>query len=96
MGLRGDHRTSIAMEGMPLVFGLKITYMWELGSFRPGRQEDAHEYLVALLDAMHEAALASVKPTPSREIARTTLIYQIFGGRLRSQVVSYCNCSLTN
>ena len=30
-------------------------------SFRLGRQEDAHEYLVALLDAMHESLLVGVK-----------------------------------
>jgi len=32
-------------------------------SFRPGRQEDAHEYAVALLDAIHEACLARL-PRP--------------------------------
>lgn len=31
-------------------------------SFRLGRQEDAHEYLVALLDAMHEACLSRAFP----------------------------------
>ncbi len=54
-------------------------------SFRRGRQEDAHEYLVALLDAMHEAALAGYNPKPSREVAETSLIYRIFAGQSRSQ-----------
>ena len=55
-------------------------------SFRMGRQEDAHEYLVGLLDAMHEGVLAGVHPRPPRETAETSFIYRIFAGRLRSQV----------
>ena len=51
-----------------------------------GRQEDAHEYLVALLDAMHEASLAPLHPKPPREVAETSLIYRIFAGTSRSQV----------
>ena len=54
-------------------------------SFRRGRQEDAHEYLVALLDAMHEAAVAGYNPKPPREVAETSLIYRIFAGQSRSQ-----------
>lgn len=52
-----------------------------------GRQEDAHEYLVALLDAMHEASLAPLHPKPPREVAETSLIYRIFAGTSRSQVL---------
>eukprot|EP00884_Botryococcus_braunii_P011307 jgi/Botrbrau1/20177/Bobra.0173s0075.1 len=55
-------------------------------SFRPGRQEDAHEYLVGLLDAMHESSLWGLKPKPSLEVAETSLIYRIFSGKMRSQV----------
>ena len=55
-------------------------------SFRKGRQEDAHEYLVALLDAMHEAQVAGVQPRPPTAVAQTSLIYSIFAGRIRSQV----------
>ncbi len=55
-------------------------------SFRLGRQEDAHEYLVSLLDAMHEAVLAGIHPKPPREVAQTSFIYRIFGGTCRSQV----------
>jgi hypothetical protein len=54
--------------------------------FRLGRQEDSHEYLRCLLDAMHEALLRPFKPKPAPELAQTTLIYRIFGGRLRSQI----------
>ena len=62
-----------------------------LCSFRLGRQEDAHEYLVSLLDAMHEAILAGIHPKPPREVAQTSFIYRIFGGTCRSQVgEAYC------
>ena len=61
-----------------------------LRSFRLGRQEDAHEYLVSLLDAMHEAILAGIHPKPPREVAQTSLIYRIFGGTCRSQVGEAC------
>ncbi|CAK0758926.1 hypothetical protein CVIRNUC_002658 [Coccomyxa viridis] len=60
-------------------------------SFRLGRQEDAHEYLVSLLDAMHEAVLAGIHPKPPREVAQTSFIYRIFGGTCRSQV-KCCEC----
>lgn len=55
-------------------------------SFRLGRQEDAHEFLIALLDAMHEASIAGMQPKPPPELAHTSFIYRIFGGRMRSQV----------
>jgi len=58
----------------------------DLGRFRLGRQEDAHEYLIALLDAMHDRSIAGMNPKPSRELEYTSFIYQIFGGRIRSQI----------
>lgn len=56
-------------------------------SFRNGRQEDAHEYLIALLDAMHTMALGGpgVKIKPE-EAAAKSLIYRIFAGKMRSTV----------
>ena len=54
--------------------------------FRLGRQEDSHEYLRCLLDAMHEACLKSFKPKPAPEVAATSIINRIFGGKLRSRV----------
>lgn len=54
--------------------------------FRLGRQEDAHEYLRCVLDAMHEAFLKHIKPKPPPELAGTTFIQRIFGGKLRSEV----------
>jgi hypothetical protein len=55
-------------------------------SFRLGRQEDAHEYLVALLDAIHECSIAGLNPKPAPELAQTSFVYRIFAGKIRSQV----------
>jgi len=63
--------------------------------FRHMRQEDAHEYLIHLLDFMHEEILKAnnVKITDEK-IARTTFIYRIFGGNLCNELkCSDCNYS---
>ncbi|KXZ45918.1 hypothetical protein GPECTOR_49g502 [Gonium pectorale] len=54
--------------------------------FRLGRQEDSHEFLRCLLDAMHEACLKRFKPKPPPELVPTTFVYRIFAGKLRSQI----------
>ncbi len=59
-------------------------------SFRLGHQEDAHEYLIALLDGMHECIVQRVRPRPSPAVEQTTVIYRIFGGMMRSQVSCVC------
>lgn len=64
--------------------------------FRLGRQEDAHEYLRCVLDAMAEAFLKHIKPKPPPELASTTFIHRIFGGKLRSEVcgrLQACLCA---
>ncbi|XP_071725339.1 ubiquitin carboxyl-terminal hydrolase 23-like [Rutidosis leptorrhynchoides] len=55
-------------------------------SFRYARQEDAHEYMVNLLEAMHKCCLPSGVPTGSASAYENSLVHRIFGGRLRSQV----------
>lgn len=73
--------------------------------FRPGRQEDAHEFLVHLLDAMNDGELkeSGMNPhasgwrdrMPIARLDETTFIHRIFGGYLRSQVrctsCGYCS-----
>jgi ubiquitin C-terminal hydrolase len=73
--------------------------------FRPGRQEDAHEFLVHLLDAMNDGELkeSGMNPRasgwrdrmPIARLDETTFIHRIFGGYLRSQVrctsCGYCS-----
>lgn len=81
---------------------VKIITTCKSGShrFRPGRQEDAHELLVHLLDAMHEGELfaAGINPQssgwrdrlPIPRLDETTFVHRIFGGYFRSQL--RCKC----
>lgn len=55
-------------------------------SFRNSRQEDAHEYMVNLLESMHKCCLPSGVPSESPIAYDKSLVHKIFGGRLRSQV----------
>ncbi|KAJ0090143.1 hypothetical protein Patl1_14670 [Pistacia atlantica] len=64
-------------------------------NFRSSRQEDAHEYMVNLLESMHKCCLPSGVPSESPSAYEKSLVHKIFGGRLRSQVkcmqCSYCS-----
>lgn len=55
-------------------------------SFRNSRQEDAHEYMVNLLESMHKCCLPSGVPSESPIAYDKSLVHKIFGGRLCSQV----------
>ncbi|KAL0906068.1 hypothetical protein M5K25_024530 [Dendrobium thyrsiflorum] len=64
-------------------------------SFRNSRQEDAHEYMVNLLESMHKCCLPSGVQSESPSAYEKSLVHKIFGGQLRSQVkcmqCSYCS-----
>ncbi|XP_077217490.1 ubiquitin-specific protease 23 isoform X2 [Tasmannia lanceolata] len=64
-------------------------------SFRNCRQEDAHEYMVNLLESMHKCCLPYGVSSESPSAYEKSLVHKIFGGRLRSQVkcmqCSYCS-----
>jgi ubiquitin carboxyl-terminal hydrolase 36/42 len=78
---------------LPLIgsCGSKGGYM-----FRPGRQEDAHEFLVHLLDTMNDGELRAAginqhasgwrDGLPVSRLDETTFVHRIFGGYFRSQV----------
>ena len=101
-------------QGLPAISPTKLVNtvpsLGNIGSrngykFHPGRQEDAHEFLVHLLDAMHDGELreAGINPNasgwrdrlPVPRLDETTLIHRIFGGYFRSQVqctkCGYCS-----
>ncbi|XP_058114075.1 ubiquitin carboxyl-terminal hydrolase 23 isoform X2 [Magnolia sinica] len=64
-------------------------------NFRNARQEDAHEYMVNLLESMHKCCLPSGVSSESPSAYEKSLVHKIFGGRLRSQVkctqCSFCS-----
>ncbi|XP_033921267.1 ubiquitin carboxyl-terminal hydrolase 42-like [Melopsittacus undulatus] len=70
-----------AVKPMSVINGLR-----RIGKhFRYGSQEDAHEFLSFTIDALQKACLNG-SATLDTSSQATTLIYQIFGGYLRSQV----------
>lgn len=58
---------------------------------RPGRQEDAHEYLRLLLEALQQSCTWSAGKSvpPNDPVLQTTWVQKIFGGRLRSRVTCH-------
>ncbi|KAI8019832.1 Ubiquitin carboxyl-terminal hydrolase 23 [Camellia lanceoleosa] len=64
-------------------------------NFRNARQEDAHEYMVNLLESMHKCCLPAGTPSESPSAYEKSLVHKIFGGRLRNQVkcmqCSFCS-----
>ncbi|XP_052182631.1 LOW QUALITY PROTEIN: ubiquitin carboxyl-terminal hydrolase 23 [Diospyros lotus] len=64
-------------------------------NFRNARQEDAHEYMVNLLESMHKCCLPAGVPSESPSAYEKSLVHKIFGGSLRSQVkcmqCSFCS-----
>ncbi|MBA0854161.1 hypothetical protein Goshw_026775 [Gossypium schwendimanii] len=62
---------------------------------RFGNAEDAHEYMVNLLESMHKCCLPLGVSSESPSSYEKSLVHKIFGGRLRSQVkcmqCSYCS-----
>ncbi|THG10009.1 hypothetical protein TEA_024125 [Camellia sinensis var. sinensis] len=64
-------------------------------NFRNARQEDAHEYMVNLLESMHKCCLPAGVPCESPSAYEKSLVHEIFGGFLGSQVkciqCSFCS-----
>ncbi|PPD78100.1 hypothetical protein GOBAR_DD24986 [Gossypium barbadense] len=85
------------------LYPTEISYRtWDLNSwlgisrnFRNSRQEDAHEYMVNLLESMHKCCLPLGVSSESPSSYEKSLVHKIFGGRLCSQVkcmqCSYCS-----
>ncbi|XP_042509959.1 ubiquitin carboxyl-terminal hydrolase 21-like [Macadamia integrifolia] len=60
-------------------------------SFTRYQQEDAHEFLQCLLDRLDTCCLDPNTPTQSLSLQENSIVRQIFGGQLRSQL-QCCNC----
>ncbi|RLM80365.1 hypothetical protein C2845_PM12G23920 [Panicum miliaceum] len=64
----------------------------ELSSdFRPGQQEDAHEFLRCLLDNLHKCTLDPMLKGKGSSFDEESIVKEIFGGQLKSQL-SCCEC----
>ncbi|KAF8672006.1 hypothetical protein HU200_049802 [Digitaria exilis] len=59
--------------------------------FRPGQQEDAHEFLRCLLDNLHKCTLDPMSKGKGSSFDEESLVKDIFGGQLKSQL-SCCEC----
>lgn len=55
-------------------------------NFRISRQEDAHEYMMNLMEAMHKCCLPAGITSESPVAYEKSFVHKIFGGRLISQV----------
>lgn len=64
-------------------------------NFQTRRQEDAHEYMMNLMECMHKCCLPVGVTSESPVAYEKSLVHKIFGGRLISQVkctqCSYCS-----
>ncbi|KAH9609511.1 hypothetical protein KSS87_022503 [Heliosperma pusillum] len=109
--LSGKHQTSCRVAGFCALCAIQnhvnralqswydycslTTHQGISRNFRNARQEDAHEYMIHLLESMHKCCLPSGVPAESPGAYEKSLVHRIFGGRLRSQVkclqCSYCS-----
>ncbi|PLW54392.1 hypothetical protein PCANC_04794 [Puccinia coronata f. sp. avenae] len=61
-------------------------------TMRGGRQEDAHEFLRLLVEAMQNGALQGRAERAKQKQKESTFVHRMFGGKLRSRVVcEHCN-----
>lgn len=55
--------------------------------FKPGRQEDAHEFLRYFIDTLQKSALYGVPQDTAHAIKETNVVQSVFGGKLRSSII---------
>ncbi|EMS51605.1 Ubiquitin carboxyl-terminal hydrolase 21 [Triticum urartu] len=68
----------------PLKNTLKNQFEELSSDFRPGQQEDAHEFLRCLLDNLHKCTLDPKSKGKPSSFDEESIVKQVFGGRLKS------------
>ncbi|PRP77339.1 ubiquitin specific protease 42 [Planoprotostelium fungivorum] len=63
-----------------------------IGDFAWGQQEDAHDFAYAVLNSIQKSLLSNEPSKPSFKQEETSLIYQLFGGYMKS-VIKCKRCS---
>ncbi|KAM0901943.1 hypothetical protein ACQ4PT_019516 [Festuca glaucescens] len=96
--LKGHMEESVRRSGSVLVPARFKDNLSKLSSdFRPGQQEDAHEFLRCLLDNLHKCTLDPKSKGKPSSFDEESIVKQVFGGRLKSQLTCHdCgHCSET-
>ncbi|KAJ4770029.1 Ubiquitin carboxyl-terminal hydrolase 15 [Rhynchospora pubera] len=85
-----QHASMLCESGAPLSLSGILSNMRNIGCrFGGGSQEDAHEFLRLLVMSMQSTCLEGLggEKVVNPKLQETTLIQQIFGGRLKSKVI---------
>ncbi|CAN1165262.1 Ubiquitin carboxyl-terminal hydrolase 23 [Linum perenne] len=89
---------ALQSTGMSFVPDLVSNMRCVSRTLKVSKQEDAHEYMVNLLESMHKCCLPSGVHSESPAAYERSLVHKIFGGHLRSRVecqqCSYCSDKL--
>ncbi|KAM0917067.1 hypothetical protein ACQ4PT_009801 [Festuca glaucescens] len=90
--LKGHMEELVRRSGSVLVPAKFKDNLSKLSSdFRPGQQEDAHEFLRCLLDNLHKCTLDPKSKGNPSSFDEESIVKQVFGGRLKSQLTC-CDC----
>ncbi|EPZ36416.1 cysteine proteinase [Rozella allomycis CSF55] len=71
-----------ALEPTKIVQGLRVISR----RMKLGRQEDSHEFLRCFIESLQKNSLFGLDPKIDAKLKETTIVYQMFGGHLQSQI----------
>ncbi|NXN77392.1 UBP42 hydrolase, partial [Bombycilla garrulus] len=90
MCIMESHVNSALRSPVSVILPLSVlkVAIWSGEHFQPGREEDAHDFLCYILNAMQRACLSASSDLDISSES-TTVVRQIFGGFLRSRVTCF-------